>query len=248
MRKIIFITLLHFAYICTPCLLNANNYSPGDSTKHKKWYWGINASFLHDGYYFNNYDKTNLAVKKAVNYSDSILIPTIGYSFGGSVEKYIWKNISLKAGFSYTDCNFKTKWQYNNVGSFYDKCFIDYISLPISANYYFLTKHKMPLFVSVGISPSLPRETTISVDKLGNTSVSQGRGISSYDEESCTGPYFDGTCNFGLCLRHYKFNINIAVTFNYSLFFDKVYYDGLGGNNTFFQHLYSYGINAAITF
>jgi hypothetical protein len=254
MRKYLLIIALLILFLC---LSVTKTFSSSiDSTKQKKWRWGVNASLLHGSYYFNNYNKSDIWTKKVVDYCDSIVKPTIGFSLGVNAEKFIWKNVSLKAGFSFTRLSFNTKWQcYTKslgpsngfITTYYlDNCFLYYFSLPISANYYFLTKNKISLFIGIGVTPCIPNQgNVVSVNQYNtftNANNSSGLGGTT---ESIPSPLLDGTGNLGLNLHFSKFNITIAATINHSLVKDE---QTLIGTYTFSQHLYTYGLNACISF
>lgn len=243
-KKIIYISILLFAFAALPIVVKANTTLPNDSTKHKKLHWGAYFSGEYCNWYLKRQANISDYVKEQIDYWDSIVIPSKGFTIGFTVEKHIWQNFYFQTGLLYRDFNLKTLKLYyydqpwpNILYPFYEKFTAKYITLPVNIKYNFLDTKKISLFCKVGISPCVKlygERIKIFDDKTFYENIH----VINY-KESFYIPWLEGNASIGVNFNFNKFKISIAPFISSSIKGGSVEY--LTGFPSADEYIYSKG-------
>jgi hypothetical protein len=232
-KKTIYLSLIIFAITVLTKDLKANESFLPDSTKQKKWFWGI---YFSGNFCYRYVDKHPVGFKDNYN-------PRFCYNLGFTIERKITKTFFINSGLIIRNHNLWTKDSiyFSSIYHFTYRYYSLYGTIPLQLSYKLFPDYKYSLFVGIGISPCFKiygKELEASNEYKHSTF----HYYFSKKGEGYNVPILESFGSIGLVQNYNKIKLATALYSNYSLITMPNYPRATS------EHIYSMGISMNLIF
>jgi len=226
----------------------AGNYNyPKDSTKQKKWHWGIYFSGEYNNWIIKPHKDINSFDKEVFTDLDTSVLSNKGFSVGFTIERQIWENLYLQSGLILRDFNLKSKsrksWEQGGGWSHFHKTYNSvYLTVPVNIKYYFFSKNKFSIVPTIGVAPCF--QIYGKINWIGEDTY-HGIGKNFY-QESFHVPFIEGNASLAISRNFDKIKISLAPFISYTIKHITLGY--LMISDSVDEYIYSAGVGINLIF